>query len=82
MKLYNRLLSIPISVSTPSETGRAIGFVIVGILLSIVIWEFIKYTKKNNDERAKYRLISESGKDSEKAKEYDRKHLTHMAIAG
>lgn len=73
--------AIPIAISTPTDIMRAIGFITVGILTSIIIWETIKYLKKNNDEKTKYLLLSESRRDLESGKESEAKYLVHIAKA-
>jgi hypothetical protein len=73
--------AIPISVDTPPDVLRALGWIVVGILVAIVIWEVIKYIKKNNDELLKYSLIDDSGKELETAEYNWAKSLDYASKA-
>jgi len=49
--------------------------------ISIIIWEVIKYIKKNNEEEQKYLLMNESGKELDNAEDNHRKYLEYDSRA-
>lgn len=67
----NEVSSIPVKLLTEPMIVQAIIISGIGILVSILLWEFIKYFKKNNDEQARMALLYDATKDKVNA---DRVH--------
>lgn len=66
--------SIPIMLATEPLIIHAIIIAGIGILVSIILWEFIKYFRKNNDEQVKEGLIDNTQKALEKTYRYRNKY--------
>jgi hypothetical protein len=54
----NQISSLPIRLATEPLIIQAIIISGIGILVSVILWEFIKYFKKNNDEQARRGLVT------------------------
>ncbi len=68
-----RLTTMPMMTQSVLLTG-------IGILTSIILWEFIKYFRKNDNEEQRYQLTEKARLEFKKVTEYIDKHDELMRV--
>lgn len=59
----NKITSIPINLLTEPMIIQSVILVLIGTLVSVSLWEFINYFKKNNNEEQRNQLMDKASGD-------------------
>lgn len=70
LSIQGGLYSIPIRLATETMLIQSVIITFVGILISIILWELIKFMKKNNAEQERQNLFDKSRRALSKANHY------------